>query len=79
MKFKKVLKKMKFKLYLIFLLINIYCNIVKISFKMQYTNINKDISFYDYLINNKPITYISIGTHLQEIPLKIYFQPSFKV
>jgi len=74
MKFKKVLKKMKFNLYLIFLLINIYCNIVKISFKMQYTNINKDISFYDYLINNKPITYISIGTPLQEIPLKIYFQ-----
>ena len=65
---------MKFKLYLIFLLSKIYSNIVKIPFKMQYTNINKEICFYDYLINNKPITNISIGTPFQNIPLKIYFQ-----
>ncbi len=64
---------MKIKIVLIFILYHVNSNIIKLPFKLRYTDINNSISFYDYIINNKPITEILIGTPPQKIPLKIYF------
>ncbi len=63
---------MVIKLFLIILFKNIFNNIIKIPFKMKY-NVNDEISFYDYLNSNNPITEILIGTPPQKIKIKIYF------
>ena len=60
------------RLFLIILFKTILNNIIKIPFKMKY-NVNDEISVYDYLNSNNPITEILIGTPPQKIKLKIYF------